>query len=327
MTKPLGSEQSDRGRLYLDPDTGQKYPSVTNVKDMLNKPFLSPWYAKMAGIRAVEEFEELYRRIRLDGKESARKWVSGAAREHSRRAADRGSDLHDLAEKEIKGESIYHDAVSKQTRQRFRHFRQFLQDTGAEYRATELSIVNRSLGYAGATDGLLYVPELGSVPVISDLKTQDEPKGPYIDWAIQTGAYSRGEVMMYRDPETGEILTADMPEVSQDQSVIVRITPNGYTAFLVEDLSRWFEVFKHLHEVWKSCAGPDDKALAGSVSELATGAYIGLVDDLAMRIEVAESELQLRMLWMNEHQTGEWTDAHTALAAKRKAELLNGQSA
>lgn len=41
-------------RWYVDPDTGTKVPGVTSIINVLDKPFLSPWAAKMVAEFAVE---------------------------------------------------------------------------------------------------------------------------------------------------------------------------------------------------------------------------------------------------------------------------------
>lgn len=325
MTKPLGAEQTEKGRIYIDPDTGERYPSVTTIKDMYAKDFLKFWYAKMAGIRAVEEFTELYKRIRIDGEESARKWVSAAAKDSNGPKARQGDDVHDLADKLIKGENILWDALHPKTLDMVSHFNAWRKEHNVQYVASELSMANRSIGFGGATDGIAVIPALSSLPVIVDLKTSEEEKGPYLDWAFQLAAYSRMEIMFAKQ-EDGILSTSPVPEIDQTVGVNLRLSPNGYAMFVSRDLETWFEVFKHLRAIWVSCGG-DDRKIAGETYELYAEGAGEPVDFVAERLCQARSEGELSFEWMRAKKTGEWQEHHTEIAAKRKAELRSQQTA
>lgn len=325
MTKPLGAEQTEKGRIYTDPDTGERYPSVTTIKDMYNKDFLKYWYAKMAGIRAAEEFDTLYEKRRLEGNESAAKWVARAAKDSNGPKAKQGDDVHDIADRLIKGEDIRWDVLKPKTLKMVTHFNAWREEHNVQYVASELSMVNRSIGFAGATDGIAYVPALSSRPIIVDLKTNEEEKGPYLDWAFQLGAYSRMEVM-YAKQDDGTKTTAPVPEIDQDIGVNLRLSPNGYAMFVSRELGKWFDVFNHLRGVWLACGG-DDRKVAEETYELFAKGAGEPVDLLEKKIQYARSEVELKMEWMEFGKTDAWTDKHTELAIQRKAELLESKAA
>lgn len=317
MAGPLGSEQSARGRLYKDPDTGKKYPSVTTVISVLDKPFLKPWVAKVVAERAVDNLEDLYRRVRTN-REDARKWLSSAHRDFSGSAALRGSDLHDLAERHDKGMEIVYDLVGPESLQMLSHYQQFLKDCQVQIVASEASLVNRTLGYGGAADAVAVIPSISDQPIITDIKTS--AKGPYSTWALQLAAYSRAEWMVAKGEGVDETEITPMIPVSQDYAAVIQITADGYRIYRA-NISRQFESFELLHQVWQK----DINNATGLFAQEAAGQAAEVIDALEMRIMAARSEIELRMEWM-QHKD-EWTDKHTDLAAQRKAELLNTESA
>ncbi len=314
MAGPLGSEQSARGRLYKDPATGKKYPSVTTIIGVLDKPFLKPWVAKVVAERAVENMEDLYRRVRVD-KEAARKWLSAAHRDYSGSAALRGSDLHDLAERHDKGQEIVYDLVGAEALQMLSHYRQFLADCDVRIVASEASLVNRTLGYGGAADAIAEIPMISDEPVIADIKTS--PKGPYSTWAMQLAAYSRAELMVAKGEGFEATEISDMIPVSQDRGAVIQITADGYRLYSA-DLTGQFDSFELLHQVWQR----DLNNASGLFETAAEGQSAEVIDAVAERLKRARSRAELTVEWRKAEQAGELDpEKHTPIAQQRAKEL------
>lgn len=310
MSGPLGSEQSARGRLYKDPDTGKRYPSVTTVIGVLDKPFLKPWVAKVVAERAVDNLEDLYRRVRTN-REDARKWLSSAHRDFSGSAALRGSDLHDLAERHDKGEEIVYDLVSAESLQMLSHYQQFLKDCSVQIIASEASLVNRTLGYGGAADAIALVPVISDQPIITDIKTS--AKGPYSSWAMQLAAYSRAEWMVAKGGDFQETQITPMIPVSQDHAAVIQITAEGYRVFQA-DISGQYESFTLLHDVWSR-----DLNNAGDLFNVAAeGQSAEQIDPVAQKIRAARSRAELTIVWKDAERNGQWdTEKHVPIAKER----------
>lgn len=319
MTNPVAAEKSDFGRMYRDPETGAKYPSVTNVKDVLSKDFLKYWAAKVVAERAVENFEVLYEKIRLDGPEKARKWCSGALYEASKGAAVRGSDLHDLAEKEYKGEPIIYGAINETTLRMLAQYRAFLKDMNVTILASELTLANRAIQYAGSTDLVGIVPSVGPEPRILDIKTSipqldedgtpQEPKGPYSEWALQLSAYANAEMSIYKDPNGEGFLKGDVFDVSKEDALVIQITPYRYKLYQADITDAW-NVFQRCREIWDW-----HKMDASEVFDvLAEAASDEIVDAVSESIKSSRSRAEMTIVWQDSKRAGTWTEVHDALS-------------
>ena len=97
-TPALAKNVPGKGRHYQTPD-GELVPSVTNVISILDKPALPRWSAQMVA-------ETAYRmRHSLSGMErnEAVDLLKGSPWSKSKRAADRGTDIHEWLEARLNG--------------------------------------------------------------------------------------------------------------------------------------------------------------------------------------------------------------------------------
>lgn len=238
MTAPVASEITKRGRYYVDNATGARYPSVTTVIDRaLSKPQLNTWYAKTTATRAVDGLAELSRMVRLDGPEKAAMWLANAPRETKNSAAVRGSDLHDLAERNATGRELPAD-IGDDVRAMLGHYRTFLTDFEPVITHTEMTVLNRTLGYGGTCDAIMRLPAFEGRPLVVDYKTGRT--GPYPEWAVQLAAYAGGEYVLTR--ERGAIVTNPMPDVDAGKALILRVRPHTYELHEA-DLTGLLDVF------------------------------------------------------------------------------------
>jgi hypothetical protein len=84
---------------YLYPPTGERVPSVTTVLSATDgKPYLVPWSARISAENCVDNFEEIGRIIREEGRQAAIDLLKGQAKLIRERKADAGSYVHAVAE-------------------------------------------------------------------------------------------------------------------------------------------------------------------------------------------------------------------------------------
>lgn len=246
MSVPVASTITRKGRYYVDNATGARYPSVTTVIDRaLSKPALNSWYAKTTATRAVDELAELSRKVRLDGPEQAVKWLASAPRDTKTSAAVRGSDLHDLAERHATGQDLP-DELDEDVRAMLAHYRTFLEDFEPVITHTEMTVLNRTLGYGGTCDAVMRLGAYDGRPLIVDYKTGRT--GPYPEWAVQLAAYVGGEYVLTR--EQGAIVTSPMPDVDAGKALILRIRPHTYELHEA-DLTGLLDVFAAMLNIFE----------------------------------------------------------------------------
>lgn len=204
-TPALAQNVRGKGRHYEHPETGELVPSVTNIVGILDKPALPRWAAKLVAERAWDL------RSTLDelGRDEAIDILKGSPWRNSRRAAGRGTSIHEYLEVVSNGgyaPSLEGDAV------RYRRAAdEFLHVYKPEFKFTEFTVFGD--GYAGTADFLAVIN--GRV-VIGDYKTS---KALYPEIALQLAAIRYANQIHWND----ELLP--LPDI--DGCVGVLLTPDG----------------------------------------------------------------------------------------------------
>lgn len=145
------------GRYYKI--KGRLYPSVTNILSIISK---GKGFEKWLGNQTSYEAAEL----------------------EKRRAAQRGSLVHDIIETELKGRKI---EIEDNVRNYYRGFERFRAEHSLRIKKENIEFVvwSESLGYAGTVD--LFGTLDGVKNCIIDIKTS---KYIYLSAAIQVAAYA-----------------------------------------------------------------------------------------------------------------------------------------
>jgi hypothetical protein len=314
VTAPAASTITKRGRYYVDTVNGGRYPSVTTVIDSaLAKPALTRWYANRAAARAAENLAELSRRVRLDGVDQAAAWVAAAPREASQSAAVKGSDLHDLAERHARGEPVPDD-LDADVKAMLAHYETFLVDWQPRVLHTEMTVLNRSLGYGGTADAVMELPGFAGLPLVCDYKTGRT--GPYPEWAVQLAAYAHGEAVLERvkagRPTVREL---PMPHVDPSRALILRVRPDGYELHEA-DLTGLVEVFAAMLTVHAFTV--ESEPFQRRLPETDTAAY------WARRIATARAVEDLHAVWIDAVSASAWDNALLEQCRIRKEQILGG---
>lgn len=316
MTAPAASTITKRGRYYIDTVHGGRYPSVTTVIDAaLAKPALNGWYANQAAGRAVDQLAELSRRVRLDGPESAAAWLARAPRDASRSAALKGSDLHDLAERHARGEKTP-AALDPDVKAMLAHYETFLADYQPVITHTEMTVLNRTLGYGGTADAVMQLPAYSGLPLIADYKTGRS--GPYAEWAVQLAAYANGECALEKTADKRpKIVEKDMPAVDLSRALVLRIRPDHYELHEA-DLTGLLDVFAAMLKIHSFVEAAEPFKECRPAFE--NGAY------WTHRIENARTVEDLHTIWADAVAASQWDDGLLNQCAERKAAILRGHT-
>lgn len=196
MTDPRFASSEDRGRFYRFPDQ-EPMISVTSVINVLSKPALVPWSAKLAAERAMKH-ENIWHGIQEEeGDDKARKWISAAATEFTKMRMTLGSAVHwmcenngRLQEPEVQDKLMWYlDTLggdkAKHMDTIYAHltsYQRFLADFQPYIIEQEQTVANLEHGYAGTLDAVV---QLGHKVYLMDIKTG----GAYNSHALQLAAY------------------------------------------------------------------------------------------------------------------------------------------
>lgn len=230
---------------WYEDGRGDKIPGVTTILDQgVPKPALVGWGIKSVAEYALDHWSEL-EKLTPSARLAELKGSPYAVRDA---AANRGTEIHALAEQLLKGEEV---AVPPELAGHVKAYVDFLNDWEPEVILAESSVVNFTVGYAGTLDKVVRLP--GLCPVLGcgsgcvwlmDTKTG---KGVYGDVALQLAAYRFAE--SHVGPAGGLL---PMPEV--DHCAVVHVREDGYKLIPVRADRDVFQEFRHAARVarWSS---------------------------------------------------------------------------
>lgn len=230
-----GITRINRGRGHGYKIDGQSVPGVTTLLGKgLPKPALPYWAA-----RTVAEFVadaepanlDYLRSLGRDGMVKALKEVPWTARD---RAAVRGTEVHQIAERLIKGERV---DVPDHLAGHVESCVKFLDEWRPVPVLTETTVGSRRWGYAGTLDVVADLP--GGDRVLMDYKTS--ASGIWPETALQLSAYRWAEVFVSAD---GTELP--MTELRIDRSVAVWLRADGYDVIPLNTDASVFQMFCHI---------------------------------------------------------------------------------
>ena len=234
MTEPaLAQNVRGKGRHYAHPTTGDLVPSVTNIISVLDKPALPRWSAKMVAETAYRMRHALPEMAESEAVDM----LKGSPWSKSKRAADRGTDIHAYLEARLNGwevEELSPDAEPYRA-------------AADDWLGRDIEIVDTELTafhplYAGTMD---FVARIDGRLTIGDFKTS---KAIYDEAALQLSALfgcfidKHGDAVPWRDAEFEFETIPDL--------LVVRIGEDGWEEKKVADPLRSLRVFFSLLEAW-----------------------------------------------------------------------------
>lgn len=254
MTVPRWSVKSDYGRLYRHPsatdaqikdvdaalEKGLLMPSVTNIIDSLDKPFLRTWYAKRTAEDAVK-VNASHPGLMERKPQAAIAWLSKAAQRTMDEAASLGDKVHNAAEALSLGNDP--GELDSVVASYIEGWHKFVEDFSPEFLHTEATCFgtipdnDRKLAYAGTAD---FIAKIDGLVVVGDYKSG---KSIHDSVAQQLSAIAHTKELLLPD----DSLTST-PEAQG--GIAVHLKPHGYEVIPVRLDGEPWEVFSNLRRLW-----------------------------------------------------------------------------
>ncbi len=212
---------------YERVDTGERIDGVTTlIKGFMPTPALIRWASNTTAEQAVDRWDELAGM----GVSERLKALKSAAWDARDKAALRGTELHQHAERLIHGETT---DVSDEQLPLVESAARFLDDWEAEPILVERSVYHLAHGWAGTLDVVARLRD-GRVWLI-DYKSG---KGIYGEFALQLSAYAHAEAWVDDDD-----LAQPMPVIDAGGAVHVRA--DGYDLVPLDVSDATYAIFRH----------------------------------------------------------------------------------
>jgi hypothetical protein len=237
MTEPiLAQTLPGRGRHYKHPIYDKYLPSVTNIIDVLAKPWLGAWMAKLV---AEFAFDQRMALLEMDDREAAVDFLKGAPRRRRDDAAGLGDVLHEVARTRALG--LPEPAVEDRHVPYIQAWEAWCAEYEPKFLVVEATVFepDPQHGYAGTFD---FLAEIDGMTVLGDYKTGS---GVYDEVALQLAALRYARDLW--DERTGEI--RQMPDV--DRCVVVHIRPEGARMHEVRADDDALKAFLGLRAAWE----------------------------------------------------------------------------
>lgn len=195
-----GTHLRDLKGVYTWKD--EKYPSITTLLKLLDKPALPRWAAKSVA-EHVREFVE----VRVpEGKlqwDAVQRYLTDVDElkevpwKYAEKRRELGSTTHDITEQFALGTPINPDVFSEDVRANVVSYLDFCQTLKPVFLAAETGVINRGVGYACTLDSIMQLPSLfGEELCIVDYKNA---KDVYFESCLQVNAQRVCEIVALKD--------------------------------------------------------------------------------------------------------------------------------
>lgn len=228
MTTPkVNTLHRGGSRFYVDPETGRKNPGVTSVLNMLPKPFLKAWAAKVVAETAVNNIESVVG-LAFRDPQGAIDYLKRSPDRFTKGAADIGSEAHDAFEQIAKGTPPRR--VHPDIEPYVAHFNEFIDLCEPEFILLEETVWSDEHGYAGSFDALATLHgaaagELQGKTLFMDWKTTRS--GVHEEVALQLAGYRFADAVVRPDGTR-----VPLPEA--DGGAVLHVRPEGWSLVPVE---------------------------------------------------------------------------------------------
>ncbi|MEU4568650.1 hypothetical protein [Micromonospora sp. NPDC023956] len=204
---------------------------------MLPKPFLKPWAAKVVAEYAIRNLGEMVSIAMRGDAQGAIDYLKRAPDRDTQKAAETGSDVHDLFERMAKGETIAR--VHPDYKPFVDHFDAFLQQFTPEFVFMEETVWSEAHDYAGSFDAFAII---NGEAVWLDWKTTRS--GVHAEVALQLNAYGNADYIIRPDGSR-------VPLPKGDAAGVLHVRPEGWNFHPVRYDREVFDYFLHLREVFR----------------------------------------------------------------------------
>lgn len=235
----VGLFRDDRHRYYIDGKG--PYPGVTTVIRALDKPAIIEWAKRETARCAVDNYDFVADLIQRGGPKAAADWLARIPDYARDTAADMGSAVHRLAEKETRAKAagfggITDDGITPDQMPFVTAYRQFIEDYSPMFKSLERMVFSEVHGYGGTFD---FIAEIAGATYLIDTKTS---KASYAETALQLAALANadfcglpGDPKRYKIPpiERYAVLHIRPDQYARGYRLIeYRVGPDDFAAFL-----------------------------------------------------------------------------------------------
>lgn len=218
--------ETKKGHYYkLD---GKRVVGVTTALQGIPKGALVSWAARRVAEFAVDNYTLFGNMLDAGGRGPTVKFLTDVPPQERDDAAERGTEVHALAEKYIHGEEIDPDS---DVLPYVRGYAQYIKDFNPRPVHTELVVASYLHKYAGTLDSIEDLDGYGRCLV--DWKTS---RGIYGSHALQVAGYRYAEVFLNADGE-------ECPMLPIDHTFILHIKPDDYDLVPVQADELAFQKF------------------------------------------------------------------------------------
>lgn len=238
-----GTTYRDSKGIYSWKD--ERFPSVTTILKMKDKPALPRWASKSVAEYVCEYItrcgEERTPWSEITATLTDTDHLKNVPWSYAEKKRDMGSTFHDVADSILTGIPISAEAFSEDIRGLIVSLKNWLEKSGAEVEATEFACFNREHGFAGTCDALV---RLNGEMFVLDFKTG---KDSFEEHALQLAAYRKAEFIGLQDgseipmPETvGGLILLPCPEGGPARLLEWPTGEQEFTAFVgLIDVFNW----------------------------------------------------------------------------------------
>ena len=250
MTKPALAMQTDRGRFYRNRNHGdRKFISITTALKVLDKPALVGWAARTVAEEFMAALPTAVRASRSkETREQFIRDIKGSPYAKRDKAANRGTEVHEAAEAHILGKP---HAVADDIAPFVAQLLDAIETLGMTFEASEATVANPDLGYAGTGDiwcRMARCPGVDPEALANlDIKTGDASKP--VDAAYPEYAYQLAALRHCPELWLPDHTIVKAPAVQR--SAVLNLRPDGWALVPVpeEAIAPAFDLFVRCVEI------------------------------------------------------------------------------
>jgi hypothetical protein len=223
-------DRRNHGKGHSYKVDGRKMPGVTTILGAtMPKQALINWAAETTANYAVDNWDDLG----TLAPSKRLKELLGARFADRDQAANRGTEVHAMAEAYIRGEDI---DVPLAIDGHVRQYEAFVADQRVTPVEVEVVVANRAVGYCGTVD---LVADVDGRRKLVDLKTSRS--GIFPETALQTVAYANAEVYLGQDEQEHP-----MSELGIVDIAALHVTADGWSLVPILNRGEIWTYFRHL---------------------------------------------------------------------------------
>jgi hypothetical protein len=235
-------ERRNHGRGHSYRINGQKVPGVTTILGATTaKPALVNWAGDTTAAYAVDNRDQL---MTLPPSKMLTELKQARYADRDQ-AANRGTEVHRLAEAYINGQEI---EIPDELDGHVRAYEKFVKEWDVKPVHVEVVVGNLTLGYCGTID--LIADLADGYRHLTDLKTSRS--GIFPETALQIVAYSKAEFYARLNEETGDYETHPMEELAVQRLSAVHVTADDYRVVPIQHADEVFQYFRHLAWLYRN---------------------------------------------------------------------------